>query len=427
MDCVIRGARVWVDGGFSPMDLLIRGGRIQEMGPSLSFSHMPVFSFPNAAVLPGLVDVHVHLREPGFSYKATVASETRAAARGGFTAVCAMPNLKPVPDCPAHLAEELALIRRDAVVAVHPYGAISVGEKGETLADLEGMAEQVVAFTDDGKGVQSAAMMEEAMTRARALGKIVAAHCEDESLLRPGGCIHDGAYARAHGHVGISSESEWRQIERDIALAEKTGCAYHVCHISSAESVELVRRAKARGADVTCEVGPHYLLMSDLDLQEDGRFKMNPPIRSPRDREALVAGLLDGTIDMVITDHAPHSAEEKGRGLAGSLMGVVGLETVFPLLYTYLVDKGIITMDRLLELMCFAPARRFGLEAGLTVGQKANLTVWDLEGGYTVDPADFLSMGKASPFTGWPVKGRCLLTLAEGREAYRADGVEAEG
>ena len=421
MDCIIRGCRVYREGELVPMELLIRGGRVVEMSPRISAPGVPVFTFDHAAVLPGLVDVHVHLREPGFSYKATVASETRAAARGGFTALCAMPNLNPVPDCPAHLAEELALLRRDAAVAVHPYGAITVGEKGGELADLEGMAADVVAFSDDGKGVQSGDMMRSAMARARALGKIVAAHCEDESLIPPGGCIHDGEYARAHGHVGIPSESEWRQIQRDIALAEETGCAYHVCHVSAAESVDLIRAAKARGVDVTCEVGPHYLLMSDRDLQEDGRFKMNPPLRSPRDREALVAALLDGTIDMVITDHAPHSAEEKGRGLDGSLMGVVGLETVFPLLYTYLVEKGVLTLDKLLDLMCFAPARRFGLEAGLAPGGPANLAVWDLESSYAVDPADFLSMGKASPFTGWQVRGRCLLTLAGGEIAYRAE------
>ena len=370
---------------------------------------------------PGFVDVHVHLREPGFSYKETIKTGSMAGAAGGYTAIGAMPNLSPVPDCTENLDIQLKLIEKDAAIRVLPYGSITAGEKGEKLSDMEGMAKSVIAFSDDGKGVQDEGMMRAAMEMAKSLGKIIAAHCEDETLLF-GGCIHDGEYARAHGIPSISSESEWRQIERDIRLSADTGCAYHVCHVSAAESVDLIRAAKARGVDVTCEVGPHYLLMCDHDLREDGRFKMNPPLRSPRDREALVAGLLDGTIDMVITDHAPHSAEEKGRGLAKSLMGVVGLETVFPLLYTYLVERGVLTLDKLLDLMCFTPSSRFGIPAGLTVGQPANLAVWDLDSAYTVDPADFLSMGKASPFTGWQVRGRCLLTVAGGEIAYRAKG-----
>jgi len=419
MNCIIRGCRIYMDGSFSRQDVLIREGCIAEVGPSISVPGIPVYNFDNAAILPGLVDVHVHLREPGFSYKATVATETRAAARGGFTHVCAMPNLNPVPDSVEHLAQELELIRNDAVITVYPYGAITVGEKGQELADLEGMAKDVIAFSDDGKGVQSDDMMRAAMRRAKALGKMIVAHCEDESLLC-GGCIHDGQYAKEHNHIGISSESEWKQIQRDIALVEETGCPYHVCHISTKEGVELVRQAKKRGVDVTCEVGPHYLLMCDMDIQEDGRFKMNPPIRSAEDRDALMAGLLDGAIDMIITDHAPHSAEEKGRGLDKSLMGVVGIETVFPLLYTYLVEKGVLTMDKLMDLMCYAPSRRFGIPAGIQVGQKANLAVWDLDSSYTIDPADFLSKGKASPFTGWTAKGKCLLTVANGQVAYQA-------
>ncbi len=420
MDLVIRGCQVLENGSFTSAELLIRGGKLMEIGPHVSDSGLPVLTFEQAVVLPGLVDVHVHLREPGFSYKATVASETRAAARGGFTALCAMPNLDPVPDSAAHLEEELALLRRDAAVTVRPYGAITVGERGQALADLEAMAPYVAGFSDDGKGVQAPEMMRAAMVRAKALDKLIVAHCEDESLLR-GGYIHDGTYAKAHGHRGICSESEWGPIARDAALAAETGCGYHVCHVSAKESVDVIRRAKAQGVDITAETGPHYLLLTDEDLQEDGRFKMNPPIRAQEDREALLAGILDGTLDMIVTDHAPHSAEEKSRGLEKSLMGVVGLETSFPLLYTYLVKKGVLSLDKLLELMCYAPARRFGLPAGLTIGQPANFAVWDLESEYTIDPADFLSMGKATPFTGWKVCGDCLMTIANGNIAYRKE------
>ena len=420
MDLVIRGCQVLENGSFTSAELLIRGGKLMEIGPHVSDSGLPVLTCEQAVVLPGLVDVHVHLREPGFSYKATVASETRAAARGGFTALCAMPNLDPVPDSAAHLEEELALLRRDAAVTVRPYGAITVGERGQALADLEAMAPYVAGFSDDGKGVQAPEMMRAAMVRAKALDKLIVAHCEDESLLR-GGYIHDGTYAKAHGHRGICSESEWGPIARDAALAAETGCGYHVCHVSAKESVDVIRRAKAQGVDITAETGPHYLLLTDEDLQEDGRFKMNPPIRAQEDREALLAGILDGTLDMIVTDHAPHSAEEKSRGLEKSLMGVVGLETSFPLLYTYLVKKGVLSLDKLLELMCYAPARRFGLPAGLTIGQPANFAVWDLESEYTIDPADFLSMGKATPFTGWKVCGDCLMTIANGNIAYRKE------
>ncbi len=420
MDLVIRGCQVLENGSFTSAELLIRGGKLMEIGPHVSDSGLPVLTFEQAVVLPGLVDVHVHLREPGFSYKATVASETRAAARGGFTALCAMPNLDPVPDSAAHLEEELALLRRDAAVTVRPYGAITVGERGQALADLEAMAPYVAGFSDDGKGVQAPEMMRAAMVRAKALDKLIVAHCEDESLLR-GGYIHDGTYAKAHGHRGICSESEWGPIARDAALAAETGCGYHVCHVSAKESVDVIRRAKAQGVDITAETGPHYLLLTDEDLQEDGRFKMNPPIRAQEDREALLAGILDGTLDMIVTDHAPHSAEEKSRGLEKSLMGVVGLETSFPLLYTYLVKKGVLSLDKLLDLMCYAPACRFGLPAGLEIGQSANLAVWDVNREYTIDPADFLSMGKATPFTGWKVCGDCLMTIANGNIAYRKE------
>ena len=363
-------------------------------------------------VFPGFCDVHVHFREPGFSYKETIASGSRAAARGGYTAVCAMPNLNPVPDTPAHLQRELDLIRDTACIAVYPYGAITMEEKGEALADLEGLAPYVVAFSDDGRGVQDPDMMRRAMQTARRLGRVIAAHCEDNGLLR-GGYIHDGAYARAHGHRGICSESEWRPIARDVALAAETGCAYHVCHISCKESVDIIRRAKTAGVDITCETAPHYLLLCEEDLREDGRFKMNPPLRGRADREALLDGLADGTIDMIATDHAPHSAEEKSRGLEKSAFGIVGLETAFPLLYTYLVQKGVISLEKLIDLLVVAPRRRFGIPPG------QEYTVWDLEATGLIDPADFLSMGRATPFAGWRVQGECVGTVIDGKTAYR--------
>ena len=369
-------------------------------------------SGPRFAVLPGLADVHVHLREPGFSYKETIFDGSRAAARGGFTTVCAMPNLDPVPDNRENLAKELALIERDAVIEALPYGALTKGEKGISPSDMEEMAPFVVAFSDDGRGVQDENVMREAMKRAKALGKIVVAHCEDNSLLR-GGYIHDGKYCKEHGHKGISSESEWKAVERDLELVRETGCAYHVCHVSAKETVELIRRAKAERLDVTCETAPHYLLLDDSQLQEDGRFKMNPPIRDKSDRDALIAGLLDGTVDMIVTDHAPHSAEEKSRGLAGSPMGIVGLETSFPLLYTYLVLPGVITLPRLLELTCCNPKKRFGIPE-----RENDFTVFDLSARYKVDPADFLSMGKSTPFAGWEVAGKCMLTVSRGKIAY---------
>ena len=369
--------------------------------------------FRNLTVFPGFADVHVHFREPGFSYKETVASGSRAAARGGYAAVCAMPNLNPVPDSLEHLEPQLDAIRRDAAIAVLPYGAITAGEKGEVLSDMDALAPHVCAFSDDGRGVQSDDMMRAAMIEAKRLGKLIAAHCEVNSLLN-GGYIHDGAYARAHNHAGICSESEWRQIERDLNLVRETGCGYHVCHISARESVALIRRAKAEGLNVTCETGPHYLLMDDSMLQEHGRFKMNPPIRDIRDREALLEGLCDGTIDMIATDHAPHSAEEKSKGLAGSLMGVVGIETAFPLLYTHLVKKGIISLEKLVELMHDNPCRRFGIELPM----EQNFTAFDLDAEYTIDPAKFLSMGRATPFEGWRVQGRCKLTVAGSKLAW---------
>ncbi len=364
------------------------------------------------AVFPGFCDVHVHFREPGFSYKETIETGSKASARGGYTAVCTMPNLNPVPDSLKHLDEQLKLIGEQAVIHVYPYGAITVGQKGETLADLEGMAPNCIAFSDDGRGVQSDEMMRQAMLRAKALGKMIVAHCEVNDLLK-GGYIHDGQYAAAHGHKGICSASEYEQIARDLRLVEEIGCAYHICHISTKESVELIRQAKAKGLNVTCETGPHYLTMDDSFLQEDGRFKMNPPLRDKTDREALVAGIADGTIDMIATDHAPHSAEEKGKGLAGSAFGVVGIETAFSVMYTHLVLTGIITLEKLIDLMCNNPRKRFGIPAG------KDFTVWDLSKEFAVDPADFLSKGKATPFAGWKLKGECLLTVCDGKAVYK--------
>ena len=363
-------------------------------------------------VLPGFCDVHVHFREPGFSYKETVASGCAAAARGGYTAVCTMPNLNPVPDSAEHLLEQTAIIDRDATIDVYPYAAITVGQKGEQLSDMEAMADRAIAFSDDGRGVQSDDMMREAMKRAKALGKMIVAHCEVNALLR-GGYIHDGEYARAHGHRGICSESEYAQIARDLELVREIGCAYHVCHISTKESVELIRKAKAEGLDVTCETGPHYLVMDDSDLREEGRFKMNPPLRSREDREALVRGIVDGTIDMIATDHAPHSAEEKSRGLEGSAFGVVGLETAFPVTYTKLVKEGIITLERLIELLVTNPRKRFGIPQGL------DFSVWKIDERFTVDPADFASLGKATPFEGWELFGVNYLTVKGGKILYK--------
>ena len=358
-------------------------------------------------VFPGFCDVHVHFREPGFSYKETIASGCEAALAGGYTAVCTMPNLDPVPDSPEHLAVQEELIRRDAKTAVYPYGAITVGRAGKELTDMEKLAPRVIGFSDDGSGVQDEGLMREAMLRAKSLGRIIAAHCEQNDLLR-GGYIHAGPYAASHGHRGICSESEWRQIERDLTLAADTGCAYHVCHISCRESVSLIRDAKESGVNVTCETGPHYLTLDESDLREDGRFKMNPPIRSREDREALVTGLLDGTIDMIATDHAPHSAAEKSRGLAGSAMGVVGLETAFPVLYTRLVLPGILPLEDLIGLMAINPRRRFGIPL-----KDTEYTLWDLNEEWTVDPARFKSMGRATPFAGETLRGVCLRTASD--------------
>ena len=422
MKILLNQMTVFRKGTAQKLSVLVEDGRIVSLSPNTPpVSGARVIELKNGTLFPGFVDVHVHLREPGFSYKETIAAGTRAAAHGGFTAVCPMPNLKPVPDSMENLQPQLDLIRRDGAVHVYPYGAITVGEKGEALADLEGLAPHVVAFSDDGKGVQTQETMRQAMLRAKALGKLIVAHCEDESLVG-GGYIHDGAYARAHGHRGNPSASEWKQVERDLKLVEETGCAYHVCHVSTKESVELIRQAKARGLDVTCETAPHYLVFNDTMLQEEGRFKMNPPIRSEADRQALLAGIQDGTVDMIATDHAPHAPEEKAGGLEKSLNGIVGLETAFPVLYTQLVRPGILSLETLIDLMHTNPARRFGIGAPLEEGAPADLTVFDLDAQYTIRPEDFLSQGKSSPFAGERVFGKCLLTLSGGEIAWQAEG-----
>ena len=371
------------------------------------------FNTDEYIVFPGFCDVHVHFREPGLFYKETIRTGSMAAAHGGYTTVCTMPNLKPVPDCRSNLSLQLSIINIDSVVNIVPYGAITVGEMGEKLSDMDSMASKVVAFSDDGRGVQSEEMMRSAMLKAKSLGKMIVAHCEVNSLL-DGGYIHLGKYCLENGHKGICSESEWKQIERDIALAEETGCAYHVCHISCKESVDLIRQVKARGVNVSCETAPHYLLLDENDLQEDGKFKMNPPLRSREDRLALIEGIKDGTIDIIATDHAPHSAEEKSKGLAGSAFGIVGLETAFSSLYTGLVKTGVITLDKLIELICVNPRKRFGLKPD------KGFTVWNLNEEYTVNPAEFLSKGRATPFEGKKLSGVCKVTVLNGETAYKS-------
>ena len=390
----------------------LRSDVVDSIHNSIATCDFSDIDFSRCVVFPGFCDVHVHFREPGYSYKETIASGSLASARGGYTAVCTMANLNPVPDSVEHLKMQLDIIEDSACIHVYPYGAITVGLKGETLADLDGMAPNVAGFSDDGRGVQSDDMMREAMKKAKSLGKPIVAHCEVNDLLR-GGYIHDGAYAAEHGHRGICSESEWAQIARDIELVKEIGVKYHVCHISTKESVDIIRKAKAEGVDITCETGPHYLVMDDSMLEEHGRFKMNPPLRSKEDRDALLAGILDGTIDMIATDHAPHSAEEKGKGLEGSAFGVVGIETALPILYTYLVKPGILSMERLVELLVINPRERFDIAFG------CDYSIWDLEESYPVDPAEFLSLGKATPFEGWNVQGRCLATVCDGKVVYK--------
>lgn len=416
MKLLLTGGQVFLNGAFTPSDVLISEGKVflSSSFSQTEASGAEVFDITNKYVIPGFTDVHIHLREPGYSYKETVRTGSLAAAAGGYTAVFAMPNVDPPPDSAERLAAMAEHNRRDGAAEVYQYGCITVGRKGEAVAPLEEMAD-AVAFTDDGSGVQHEEVMLEAMRRAKAMGKIIAAHCEDNSLLR-GGYIHDGEYAKVHGHKGICSESEWKPIERDVKLAAETGCAYHVCHVSAKESVEVIRRAKAAGVNITAETAPHYLVLDDSMLEEDGRFKMNPPIRSAADREALLEGILDGTLDMIATDHAPHSAEEKARGLADSMMGVVGLETAFPVMYTGLVKPGRLTMARLIELMAEAPAKRFGTGEGIIKeGGAADLAVWDLDREYEVDPESFMTMGRSTPFKGMRVQGKCVMTVKKGK------------
>jgi len=414
---LITGVKIWRNGNFQNENLLLSDGVIEAFMPCDKEVEAQVLDFSGCVLMPGLMDVHVHLREPGFSYKEEIATGTKAAAHGGYTLVCSMPNLSPTPDSVEHLAEQLDLIRENAVIRVVPYGCITVGQKGEELSDFEGMASQVAGFSDDGKGVQEEDMMRAAMERAKACGKMIVAHCEVNDLLK-GGYIHDGVYAKEHGHRGICSESEWVQIERDLKLAKEIGCSYHVCHISTKESVELIRKAKVDGVDVTCETAPHYLVLCDEDLEEDGRFKMNPPLRSAEDRDALIAGIMDGTVDMIATDHAPHSAEEKGKGLEKSAMGVVGIETAFPVMYTEFVRKNRMEFAKLMELMYENPNRRFGFGQELKVGEKANFTIFDLDACEVVEPETFLSKGRSTPFAGRTVYGVCRMTVADGKTAY---------
>lgn len=416
---VICGAEVWSNGTFEVKDVLVRDGVLVAMGNDITrvAADLRRIDGEGKVLLPGLVDLHVHLREPGYGYKETIATGTLAAAAGGFTTVCPMPNLNPAPDSPENLACQLEIIERDAVINVLPYATITRQRSGEECVDYDSLADKVAGFSDDGTGVQSAEVMEEAMRRIAPTGKMLAAHCEVESLLR-GGYIHDGEWCREHGHKGICSESEWGEVERDIALAEKTGCRLHVCHISTKESVELIRRAKSRGVKVTCETAPHYLALCDEDMHEDGRFKMNPPLRSREDMEALRRGLADGTIDVVATDHAPHSEEEKSRGLEKSAMGVVGIETSLAAIYTCMVCGGVISRERMVEVMSLAGRRLLGLGEGIKVGEKLDATLVDFGTEYNVDPSVFHSKGRSTPFDRMRLRGEVLLTVADGVVAY---------
>ncbi len=422
MTILIKNALVYSGDSFQQNDVLIKDTKIDAIGTSISQDGADsVFFADGRYLIPGFVDVHVHLREPGFSYKETIKTGTMAAASAGYTAVCPMPNLNPAPDCAENMQVQLDIIEKDAVIKVYPFATITKGRTGGgELVDFESLKGMAVGFSDDGCGVQRGEDMERAMRECARLGKIISAHCEVNELLR-GGYIHDGEYARLHGHNGICSESEWAQIERDCFLAEKTGCRYHVCHISTKESVEIIRQAKKRGVKVTCETAPHYLTLCDEDLQEDGRFKMNPPLRSREDRQALLEGVLDGTVDVIATDHAPHSAEEKARGLKGSAMGIVGLETAFPVLYTKLVKTGIISREKLIYMMSVKPRELFALGGEkIKVGEKADLALLDLDKKWIVNPEEFISMGKSTPFEGWEVYGKNKLTICEGVIVYEA-------
>ena len=409
---------MWLGGALVKRDVVISDGKVERIAERIDATDdMVEMDGRGKILLPGLVDMHVHLREPGYSYKETILSGSRAAAAGGFTTVCTMPNLNPAPDTVENLQAQLDIIERDAVIEVLPYATLTTARKGEELVDYAALAPRVAGFSDDGTGVQSAKVMEEAMKGVAATGKMVAAHCEVESLLN-GGYIHDGEWCRAHGHKGICSESEWAEVERDIEIAERTGCHLHVCHISTKESVALIREAKKRGVKVSCETAPHYLAMCDEDLRDEGRFKMNPPLRSRADMEALRKGLADGTIDVIATDHAPHSAEEKGRGLAGSAMGVVGIETSLAATYTFMVASGVIDFGRMVEVMADAPRRLLGLKGGLIEGERADMTLVDFEKEFSVCPEEFLSCGRATPFEGMRLHGEVVCTIAGGKVVY---------
>lgn len=421
MTLLIKNARTYIDGQFKKSDVLVKDGIINSLGTTISSDGVDrvIEAMDKYFLIPGFVDVHIHLREPGFSYKETIKSGSMAGAKGGYTTVCTMPNLNPAPDCLDNLKAQTDIIERDAVINVLPFATITKGRKGVgEVVDFASLADKVVGFSDDGTGVQTEKLMKEAMTECAKLGKVISAHCEVNELLK-GGYIHDGEYCKAHNHKGICSESEWQQIERDCRLAEETGCQYHVCHISTKESVEIIRQAKARGVNVTCETGPHYLTMSDKDLQEDGRFKMNPPLRSEQDKQALIEGVLDGTVDVIATDHAPHSAEEKSKGLEKSAMGVVGLETAFGVLNTRLVKTGVITLEKLIDMMSVKPREIFDLPGGkIEIGQVADLALIDIDKAWTVNPDDFVTMGRATPFKDWQLQGENLLTICKGEIVY---------
>ena len=417
LNLLLKNGTVYYQGKMQKVDVLIQNGVVCKIDRDIQADGCPVIDSSKFNIIPGLADVHVHLREPGFSYKETILTGTKAAAKGGFTLVAAMPNLNPVPDSAEHLKIELDRIEKNRVIKVLPYGSITVGEKGKELRDMAGMAKDVIAFSDDGKGVQNSEMMEKAMTVAKELNKPIVAHCEVESLLN-GGYIHDGEYAILHGHKGISSASEYEEVIRDINLSEKTGCQFHACHISTKESVDAIRQAKAKGLKVSGETGPHYLAFTDMDLQESGSWKMNPPIRSEEDRQALIKGVQDGTIECIITDHAPHSREEKSKGLAGSSMGVVGLETSFAAVNTYMVEKGYISFEKLVEVMSINPRKIFGLESGIQIGKPADITIVDPKAKWVVNPEEFISMGKATPFAGKTLTGKVIATIYNGDFAY---------
>ncbi|MBE6701562.1 MAG: dihydroorotase [Ruminococcaceae bacterium] len=418
MNYILKNGYVFNNGSFDRCDVLLSDGLVKTVSSSIFDSTAQVFDFTNKFIFPGFADVHVHLREPGFIYKETIKTGTLAAAHGGYTTVCSMPNLSPTPDSLENLKLQLDAIKNDAVVEVLPFGTITVGEKGETLAELDEMAPFVCGYSDDGRGVQNEKLMLLAMSKAKKLGKIISAHCEVNSLLN-GGYIHDGEYAKKNSHKGISSESEYAQVKRDIELVKETGVSYHVCHVSTKESVEAIRQAKKEGVDITCETGPHYLVLCDEDLIEDGRFKMNPPLRSRQDKEALIEGIKDGTVDMIATDHAPHSHEEKSKGLKDSLMGVVGLETAFSVLYTKLVLTKIISLEKLVELMSINPRKRFNIDGGLEVGKRADVTVFDLEKEYIINPEEFLSKGRSTPFKDLSVFGKCIMTIYGGKIVWQ--------